>query len=582
MRNGMREQEHGFALVGRPTVFDVGIGVLYFFASHMVIRTMYYVGVDRSLAELSTFFLIVVCAVALAHLLAKPLLRARLFIESSFGVPAVSMVAAVGAALALVSMLPVVGVGLFWASGALLGLACGWMTVIWTSTIRASHPDPDSFFIDPSLAVAVAVYFLFRLVSTFSDAVAQGFLLALPLAALACIVRAGRDEDGAAIVGERAQALQVLVVVAAVFAVGCSVVAFLSGREDGVLSSGLNYMVLFEALAVLTVMFCSGSMGRFAWEGSALGARGTAALTLCVCVVPLFCIGLVMGGAGIPDRSPDALWETSVWVLIVAIFAYDIRTSPYAVKGLAVGVMFEAMCVGQLVVRASTLGGGGCPFSPCLGVGLTLLYFASVCRHVLDGPRVEGGLEERRDRAGAGRDERGGTGEMRPSALRAGAEAMRASGAVGETAKGAALKSADTSGMAVGKGASAGALDERVRGEAYAEARGEADAQTRGETDAEVAAGSGGSERPGALQEDGVPAEILACCQKLALENGLTRREAEILGLIAMGRSAKYIADELLISYNTTRTHIRHVYEKLNIHAKQELIDLVLFGSGIR
>ena len=124
--------------------------------------------------------------------------------------------------------------------------------------------------------------------------------------------------------------------------------------------------------------------------------------------------------------------------------------------------------------------------------------------------------------------------------------------------------------------------DERARGEAYAEAHREADAQTRGETDAEVATGSGGSERPGALQEDGVPAEILACCQKLALENGLTRREAEILGLIAMGRSAKYIADELLISYNTTRTHIRHVYEKLNIHAKQELIDLVLFGSGMR
>ncbi len=378
MRNGMREQEHGFALVGRPTVFDVGIGVLYFFASHMVIRTMYYVGVDRSLAELSTFFLIVVCALALAHLLAKPLLRARLFIESSFGVPAVSMVAAVGAALALVSMLPVVGVGLFWASGALLGLACGWMTVIWTSTIRASRPDPDSFFIDPSLAVAVAVYFLFRLVSTFSDAVAQGFLLALPLAALACIVRAGRDEDGAAIVGERAQALQVLVVVAAVFAVGCSVVAFLSGREDGVLSSGLNYMVLFEALAVLTVMFCSGSMGRFAWEGSALGARGTAALTLCVCVVPLFCIGLVMGGAGIPDRSPDALWETSVWVLIVAIFAYDIRTSPYAVKGLAVGVMFEAMCVGQLVVRASTLGGG----VPVFAVPWCRLDAAVLCERV--------------------------------------------------------------------------------------------------------------------------------------------------------------------------------------------------------
>ena len=48
-----------------------------------------------------------------------------------------------------------------------------------------------------------------------------------------------------------------------------------------------------------------------------------------------------------------------------------------------------------------------------------------------------------------------------------------------------------------------------------------------------------------------------------------------------MGRSAKYIADELMISHNTTRTHIKHVYEKLNIHSKQELLDLVLFGSGV-
>ena len=35
-------------LLGRPTVFDVGIGVLYFFTSHMVIRALYYVGIDRT------------------------------------------------------------------------------------------------------------------------------------------------------------------------------------------------------------------------------------------------------------------------------------------------------------------------------------------------------------------------------------------------------------------------------------------------------------------------------------------------------------------------------------------------------
>ena len=80
---------------------------------------------------------------------------------------------------------------------------------------------------------------------------------------------------------------------------------------------------------------------------------------------------------------------------------------------------------------------------------------------------------------------------------------------------------------------------------------------------------------------EAMPSEMLAYCRKLALENGLTPREAEILGLIAMGRSAKYIAEELTISHNTTRTHIKHVYEKLNIHSKQELLDLVLFGSGL-
>ena len=78
-----------------------------------------------------------------------------------------------------------------------------------------------------------------------------------------------------------------------------------------------------------------------------------------------------------------------------------------------------------------------------------------------------------------------------------------------------------------------------------------------------------------------MPADIAAYCQALAADYGLTPREAEILALMALGRSAKYISEELTVSYNTTRTHVRHSYEKLNIHSKQELIDLVLFGSGV-
>ena len=98
---GKRETETG-GLFGRPTLFDTGVGVLYFFTSHMVIRALYYVGIDRTPWELTIFFLTVVLAIIVAHGLAGPLLRGRLVVETSFGVPAVSVLAAVGAVVALV------------------------------------------------------------------------------------------------------------------------------------------------------------------------------------------------------------------------------------------------------------------------------------------------------------------------------------------------------------------------------------------------------------------------------------------------------------------------------------------------
>ena len=92
---GTEHAERGTAgsasLFGHPTLFDVGVGVLYFFTSHMVIRALYYVGIDRTPWELTVFFVTVVLSIILAHGLAGPLLRGRLLVETSFGVPAVSV-----------------------------------------------------------------------------------------------------------------------------------------------------------------------------------------------------------------------------------------------------------------------------------------------------------------------------------------------------------------------------------------------------------------------------------------------------------------------------------------------------------
>lgn len=55
----------------------------------------------------------------------------------------------------------------------------------------------------------------------------------------------------------------------------------------------------------------------------------------------------------------------------------------------------------------------------------------------------------------------------------------------------------------------------------------------------------------------------------------LTKREREILGYLARGRSAKYISETLVISDNTTWAHIKRIYAKTGVHSKQELMSLV-------
>jgi DNA-binding NarL/FixJ family response regulator len=52
----------------------------------------------------------------------------------------------------------------------------------------------------------------------------------------------------------------------------------------------------------------------------------------------------------------------------------------------------------------------------------------------------------------------------------------------------------------------------------------------------------------------------------------LTAREKEILQLLAQGNSFKMIAAELFISIDTVRTHIKHIYEKLQVRSQIEAV----------
>lgn len=88
---------------------------------------------------------------------------------------------------------------------------------------------------------------------------------------------------------------------------------------------------------------------------------------------------------------------------------------------------------------------------------------------------------------------------------------------------------------------------------------------------AEDGAGGGAAETGRAAAED--PIDVR--CRELAGAYGLSARELEVLGYLARGRSQPYIRDKLVLSRNTVATHVKHVYTKLGVHSKQEVIDLV-------
>ena len=55
------------------------------------------------------------------------------------------------------------------------------------------------------------------------------------------------------------------------------------------------------------------------------------------------------------------------------------------------------------------------------------------------------------------------------------------------------------------------------------------------------------------------------------MSNELTDREKEIFLLLYHGKRYREIADTLFISVSTVKTHINHIYKKLDISRREEL-----------
>ena len=69
------------------------------------------------------------------------------------------------------------------------------------------------------------------------------------------------------------------------------------------------------------------------------------------------------------------------------------------------------------------------------------------------------------------------------------------------------------------------------------------------------------------------PATFVRNADQLA-RLGITRRELEILELIAAGLSNRGIAERLFVSENTVKTHARRVFEKLEARRRTQAVQI--------
>jgi DNA-binding CsgD family transcriptional regulator/MFS family permease len=64
-------------------------------------------------------------------------------------------------------------------------------------------------------------------------------------------------------------------------------------------------------------------------------------------------------------------------------------------------------------------------------------------------------------------------------------------------------------------------------------------------------------------------------CTMVTQTYGLTARESEVLELLSVGRNEPFVANALMVSKATIKTHIAHIYQKTGVSNRQELIDLL-------
>lgn len=336
-----------------------------------------------------------------------------------------------------------------------------------------------------------------------------------------------------------------LLVAVAVFSVVVGVSRGFSVPHSSI--SSLNAdgaLIIFSTAVVAGVLFVVVGLLRRQFDVSRLYYPIIIAVAAGILVTPL------LGGTGFGSQFITVAYNCFVLVIwcLLAYVAYSSRLSPILVFGLGRGASALGTTFGWLagleIVRSQ---GDGSLSLEVISVAMVFALLV-VSMLVLNDRLIGDALrpEERPSGRAAGMAAEG------LSTLGASAEGVSAEG-VGSVGCGTAHNCSDAADGGEGDG------DDAV--------------EPRGAGGAGVALPDSG---PGdvALGERR-PGHYRMRCDAVAERYGLSPRERDVFDLLVRGRSIDYIAQNLTISFNTAKSHIRHIYVKADVHSRQELIDLI-------
>lgn len=76
----------------------------------------------------------------------------------------------------------------------------------------------------------------------------------------------------------------------------------------------------------------------------------------------------------------------------------------------------------------------------------------------------------------------------------------------------------------------------------------------------------------GTLKDDSMPLQCQDWLEGIAAKQ---RWKIQVVLLLTKGRNEPFISESLFISPHTMRSHISHIYTKMDIHSRQELLSKV-------